>query len=86
MAKNFLGDLGIIEIAKALVHNRNIVHLDISSNNITPEGAHKFFNLLQKSSSIVSLDISSKDGLNRNKVGVYGCEPLETLLKKNHPL
>jgi len=34
----------------------------------------------------VSIDFSSKDGLNRNKVSVKGCEPLEMLLKYNHPL
>lgn len=30
--------------------------------------------------------MSCRDGLNRNKVGVHGCEPLEDLFRINHPL
>lgn len=36
--------------------------------------------------SLISLELSSKDGLNRNKISVKGCEPLEMLLKYNHPI
>ena len=39
-----------------------------------------------KAYSLVSVDMSSRDGLNRNKVGAYGSEPLEVLLKSDHPL
>jgi hypothetical protein len=60
--------------------------VDVSSNNITPDGAFEFFMILHKAYSVISVDMSSKDGLNRNKISIYGCEPLESLLKSNHPL
>jgi hypothetical protein len=43
LSKNNLGDLGLVEVGKILLRNHNIVHLDVSSNNITPDGAHSFF-------------------------------------------
>ena len=40
LGKNDLGDKGLIEVGKILLRNHNIVHLDVSSNNITSDGAH----------------------------------------------
>lgn len=84
LGRNNLGNKGLKEITKVLLKNKNIIHLDISSNNITPEGAYDFFQLLP--SSLISVDISSKEGLNRNKVSVFGCEPLEIVFRSNYPL
>lgn len=62
------------------------MHLDLSSNNISADGAFYLFNEITSIHSIVSIELSSKDGLNRNKISVKGCEPIETLLKYNHPI
>jgi len=40
LSKNNLGDLGLVELGKILLRNANIMHIDVSSNNITPDGAH----------------------------------------------
>lgn len=86
MARNNLGDEGLLVITELIRLNPSIVHLDVSSNSISPNGAYEFFTQLADIHSLISVDISSKDGLNRNKVSVRGCEPLEMLLKYNHPL
>lgn len=40
LSKNSLGDEGLIAIIKAITRNHNLIHLDVSSNRITPHGAH----------------------------------------------
>ena len=64
-------------------YNFNIIHLDISSNNITPEGFTIFFQSLLSNQSLISLDISSKEGLNRNKLGKEGSAALQIFLSNN---
>lgn len=86
LARNAIGDEGLMELIEMLKVNKNIVHIDLSSNNITADGAFYLFNELVPLHSIISIELSSKDGLNRNKVSVKGCEPIETILKYNHPL
>ncbi|CAD8137772.1 unnamed protein product [Paramecium pentaurelia] len=86
LARNSIGDEGLMELLEMLKVNNNIVHIDLSSNNITADGAFYLFNELVPLHSIISIELSSKDGLNRNKVSVKGCEPIETILKYNHPL
>ncbi|KAM3140563.1 hypothetical protein pb186bvf_007375 [Paramecium bursaria] len=86
LSKNNLQDEGLKIITELMRDNTSICHLDISSNNITPQGAQEFFNELFNIHSIYSVDISCKDGLNRNKISVRGCEPLEIILKHNHPI
>ena len=86
LARNSIGDEGIMELIELLKSNPNIIHVDISSNNITADGAFYLFNEILPIHSLVSLELSSKDGLNRNKISVKGCEPIETLLKYNHPI
>lgn len=66
--------------------NNNIVHLDISSNDITPDGAYLIFELLVFHQGIVSLDISSHEGLHRNRIHNTGAMTLKTLLANNHIL
>jgi hypothetical protein len=86
LARNAIGDEGVMELVELLKCNGNIIHVDISSNNITADGAFYLFNEILPIHSLVSLEMSSKDGLNRNKISVKGCEPIETLLKYNHPI
>lgn len=70
--KNSLSNTGAAIISEALKYNFNIIHLNISSNNISPEGFSIFFESLIGNQTLVSLDVSSKEGLNRNKLGKDG--------------
>ncbi len=70
-------------MANGIKTNSSIVHLDISSNDITFRGGNVIFDTLMTNNSIISLDISSKDGVNRNRLTSEGIKKLETLLKKN---
>lgn len=46
LARNSIGDEGLMELLEMLKVNKNIVHLDLSSNNITADGAFFLFNEL----------------------------------------
>lgn len=81
--KNGFSDLGSIILADALRTSKSIIHVNLCSNNIGPEGAQALFGCLLENVSIISLDISSKEGLNRNRLGTQGVESLEWILQKN---
>jgi Ran GTPase-activating protein (RanGAP) involved in mRNA processing and transport len=66
-----------------LADNLNIIHLDLSSNDITPRGADIIFTTLLNQHSIISLDLSSKEGINRNRLSHEGMRLLERVLKEN---
>lgn len=66
-----------------LNENLNIIHLDVSSNNISYQGANIIFNSLLNQHSIISLDLSSKEGINRNRLSQEGVILLEKVLKYN---
>ena len=83
LGKNMIGDAGIIQLANNLLKNLNIVHLDLSSNCLTPEGTRDFLTLIANHGSLSSIDISSHEGLNRNRLCAYGAEPFATILKQN---
>lgn len=85
-SKNLFSDVGTIILADAIRTNTNIIHIDLSSNDVGPEGAQALFAALLENCSVVSVNLSSKEGLNRNRLGVRGVEPLEWVLKKNKTL
>lgn len=66
-----------------LSFNRSLIHLDVGSNGIGPEGFELLFVGLLHNFTLVSLDISSKDGLSRNRLGLKGAVRLGELLKLN---
>jgi hypothetical protein len=43
LARNNLGNEGLIALIKGLKQNCSLVHLDVGSNDITFEGASKLF-------------------------------------------
>lgn len=47
----------------------HIVHLDLRSNDIGPYGATELFSALFENSTLISIDLSSIAGANRNHVG-----------------
>jgi Ran GTPase-activating protein (RanGAP) involved in mRNA processing and transport len=80
LGRNKLQDTGAQIIALALQEADNLVHLDISSNLISPLGFKPIFDALYNN-TIVSLDLSSTDRSCRNKLGVKGAEMLRDLLQ-----
>ena len=53
-----------------------MIHIDLSSNDIQAEGACHLFDALLENSSIISVDLGSKEGLNRNRIGEVGTKSL----------
>eukprot|EP00347_Sterkiella_histriomuscorum_P009618 403340520 len=77
---NKLRDDGVKILAKYLVSNTSIMHLDLSQNEITHKGATDLFQCLSQNNSIVSLDIGSYDGQSRNRIGPKGLQKLHSIL------
>jgi len=71
-------------LVQALKEKNNIIHIDLSSNNITYSGSQMIFSLLEGNHNLISLDLSSSDGLNRNRLGNKSIECLENILTENH--
>ena len=84
--KNSFSDLGTIILADALRTTQSVIHVNLCSNDIGPEGAQALFGCLLENTTIISLDLSSKEGLNRNRLGTQGVESLEWILQKNKTL
>ena len=84
--KNGFSDLGTIILADALRTSQTIIHVNLCSNDIGPEWAQAIFGCLLENNTIISLDLSSKEGLNRNRLGTQGVESLEWILQKNKTL
>jgi len=68
---------------KTIKDNLTIVHLDLSSNDLTARSGEVVFKVLENQCSIVSLDISSKQGINRNRLTHEGIKNLDNVLKNN---
>lgn len=81
LAKNRLGDRGVLELTRFLSENSSLVHLDLASNSISPEGVTPLFTMLATHSSITSVSLASTQGLHRNRLSCKGAASLEVLLR-----
>lgn len=72
LKKNRLRDVGLIELSKGIRFARNLVSLDISSNEITPKGIQALTQAASMSISLTSLNLSTVDGVQRNRVAQEG--------------
>lgn len=70
-------------LMSVLENSLEIIHIDLSSNDITFRGAEYIFSTLLKQHSIISLDLSSKEGINRNRLSHEGMRLMEEVLKVN---
>jgi hypothetical protein len=52
-----------------VARGKSVIHLDISSNNLTQKGAKKVFKELTFNESLISLAIGSVDSVSKNKIG-----------------
>ena len=83
LTKNVFGDEGIEILLESLKGNNNIVELNLSSNSLGVNGGMAIFNFLLKQKSIICLDLSSKEGLYRNRVCAEGIRLITQVLHKN---
>jgi hypothetical protein len=61
--------------------------LDLSSNEITHKGVRAIADNLKFNQSLSFLNLSTIDGLNRNRIGVHGGQAIsEVLCRKDHVL
>lgn len=63
---------------------QSVISLDLTSNSISSEGGAELINLLMYNYSLIDLNISSLEGLQRNTLGPAGVKPLRELLHVNH--
>ena len=83
LTKNDFGDEGIEILLDSLKGNDNIVELNLSSNNLGVNGGKAIFNYLLEQNSIICLDLSSKEGLYRNRIYPEGVKLITNALKNN---
>ena len=68
LRKNKLRDCGLIELSKGLKYARGLISIDLSSNEITPKGIEAFSQAASTSQSLTSINFSTVDGVQRNRV------------------
>ena len=83
LTKNDFGDEGIQLLLECLEGNNNIVELNLSSNSLGVNGGKSIFQFLLNQESIVCLDLSSKEGIYRNRVCAEGIKLITKVLKNN---
>ena len=83
LSKNNFGDKGIELLLTSINDNSNIVELNLSSNGLTSKEGNLIFEFLLNQNSIISLDLSSQDGVNKNRICAEGVKNIEKVLKNN---
>ena len=83
LTKNNFGDMGIELLIEKIKDNSNIVELNLCSNNLGVKGGIIIFNYLINQNSIINLDLSSKEGIYRNRICAEGVKFIEQVLKTN---
>jgi Ran GTPase-activating protein (RanGAP) involved in mRNA processing and transport len=78
-----IGDEGIAEIAQAIKYSLSLVHVDLSSNGFGYKGGNKLFKALAVNESVTSVDVSSKRGMNKNRIAAKGMKWIVPMLKHN---
>ena len=68
LAKNQIGDEGVLNLMRAVKLCRSLVVLNISSNEISGNGFIPVFEAMQHQESVSYLDVSTHDGANRNRM------------------
>jgi Ran GTPase-activating protein (RanGAP) involved in mRNA processing and transport len=68
LCKNMLGEKGIKILAPAFLKSKSLVSLHLGSNEITVHGVCILLKALTKNESINTIDISTEDGIQRNRM------------------
>ena len=83
LTKNNFGDMGIELLIEKIKNNSNIVELNLCSNSLGIKAGIVIFNYLLNQNSIINLDLSSKEGIYRNRICAEGVKYVEHVLKRN---
>ena len=79
LTKNNIWDRGL----EILVNSLSLLSLNVTSNSITYKGGNIIFREFVHQQSIIDLNISSKEGRNRNRITYEGLKYLEYFLTEN---
>ena len=64
--------------------SKSIIELNLASNEISNEGMIVIFQNLADNDSVISINLSTIDGVARNRISQTGIEELATYLRKNN--
>lgn len=79
MSNNKILDEGLSFLADGIKKSTNIFHLNLSNNGLTYKGCEVLCSALEMNESVISLDISSQEGNNKNIIGPKGALALNKL-------
>ena len=68
---------------RAIKRSRSIISLNFASNELTHKGAEIVFESLENNQSVVEVNLSSIEGVHRNRVGAKGAVALARLLERS---
>jgi len=83
LQKNNLGDIGVRSIMKTLRKSKNVVKVNFASNELNNEGMVCIFENLTYNESVTHLNVSTLDGVARNKMSILATDSIKDLLRKN---
>lgn len=83
LGKNYLGDNGVVDLMTGIMDNTTIVHLDLSNNNLSPEGCVFILKSLANHRTLYSLNLGSFEALHKNKLGKASKEEIKNFLSQN---
>ena len=83
LSLNRLGDAGVDVLCEYIAQDGELIDLDLRSNGIGIQGSTHFFNAVTLNTHITSIDYSTIDGIERNRIGTEGCLALANCIRKN---
>jgi Ran GTPase-activating protein (RanGAP) involved in mRNA processing and transport len=87
LCKNMLGDKGVRLLAQAFLKSKSLVSINLGSNEITVQGVCILLKALTKNESIDTIDLSTEDGIQRNRIfsasDLSGVDALKEFIVQN---
>ena len=83
MPFNNLEDDGLCELAHAISCSKTLVVVDLAQNSITPRCAGALFKMISTNESIVTFNVGSFRGPERNRLGREGCLAIADAFRSN---
>jgi len=85
LSNNQIGKKGFKKLLPGLLKNTSLIHLNLGCNDIIgEENDDSIFEKLIDHKSLISLNFSNQQGLNRNRIGWKGCMGMSKLISNNH--
>lgn len=83
LAKNSIGDQGVILLMHVVASSNSLVSLNLASNEISGRGMEAIFDGLLTNQSLISLDVSSIEGAIKNRFTRGAALKLKEMLVTN---